>query len=168
MTASINPFTVLSYVSGPALLTNSTALLLMSTSNRFARAVDRSRELAAYLEGPGGPRTKLGAAQELALTQRRVQLIGRAMARFYLATSMFAMATMISIVGAVLGDYITGVAFDIIIAFAGVSGLVGFSALVIGAVSLTLESRTAIQALSGEADEALEAIERALHPPAAR
>jgi hypothetical protein len=43
---SNNPFIVLSYVSGPAILTNAAALLLLSTSNRFARAIDRSRELA--------------------------------------------------------------------------------------------------------------------------
>ena len=48
---STNPFVVLSYVGGPAVLTNAAALLLLSTSNRFARAVDRSRFLADNLAG---------------------------------------------------------------------------------------------------------------------
>ena len=44
--ALANPFIVLSYVGGPAVLTSATSLLVLSTSNRFARAVDRSRLLS--------------------------------------------------------------------------------------------------------------------------
>jgi len=35
MPLATNPFVVLTYVSGPAILTNASALLLMSTSNRL-------------------------------------------------------------------------------------------------------------------------------------
>src|SRR5262249_43521636 len=130
MADTTNPFTVLSYVSGPALLTNATALLLLSTSNRFGRAVDRSRFLVSYLENLEGARTKSGAAQELIFTQKRLRIIGGALSRFYLATSMFAMATMITIAGAVLGEYISRLAFEAVLIFAAMCGLVGFIALV--------------------------------------
>ncbi len=159
-----NPFTVLSYVSGPALLTNSTALLLLSTSNRFARAVDRSRELMAYLEKPDGKRLTSNAARELGMAQQRVQLLVHAITRFYLSTGMFAMATMLSIAGAVSGKYVGGLVFEGLIIFAVVCGLVGFTTLVFGAVSLTLESRLAARSLDIEAKEAMDAIEHALHP----
>jgi hypothetical protein len=166
MAFSTNPFTVLSYVSGPALLTNATALMLLSTSNRFARAVDRSRELVKYIEGVGGARSKAGAAQELIMTQDRVRLIVRALTRFYFATGVFTMATMISIAGAVAGEYIGGLGFDAVIIFAVLSGIAGFTALVSGAASLTIESRLAARSLRMEADEAMTAIDRALHPTA--
>lgn len=165
MADTTNPFTVLSYVSGPALLTNATALMLLSTSNRFGRAVDRSRFLVSYLENLGGARSKSGAAQELVLTQKRLRLIGAALSHFYLAAGMFAMATMISIAGAVLGEYIGGIAFEAVIAFAAVCGFVGFTALVAGSISLIWESRLATVSLNQEATEAISAIERALGPP---
>jgi hypothetical protein len=157
-----NPFTVLSYVSGPALLTNSTALMLLSTSNRFARAIDRSRYLVDYLESPKGQRSKSGTAGELVLAQDRVRLIGRALSRFYLATSVFALATMASVAGAVLGEYFGGLGFDALIAFAVLCGVVGFTALVSGSLALMVESRVAMQALKLEAEEATPAIKRVL------
>jgi hypothetical protein len=162
MNLSENPFTVLSYVGGPALLTNATGLMLLSTANRFARAVDRCRELVAYLESAGGARSKAGAAEELIMSQQRVSLIGRAMSRFYLAASMFTLATMTSVAGGVLGTYIGGLGFEAVIAFAALSGGAGFIALVSGSLALMIESRLATRALDMEAAEASGAIERAL------
>src|SRR5690606_11582660 len=45
-----NPFAVLSLIVAPAILTNASSVLVMSTSNRLARAVDRGRELSKQLE----------------------------------------------------------------------------------------------------------------------
>jgi len=166
MDASTNPLTVLSYVSGPALLTNATSLLLLSTSNRFARAIDRSRYLVIALESQSGSRSKYAVAEELVGAQKRVRLIGQAMAAFYLATGMFTLATMIAIAGAVVGQVRMGVTFDAVISFAALSGVVGFSALVLGATALMRESRLAVRSLKAEAAEAIDAIDRALHPQA--
>lgn len=47
---SSNPFAALSLIVAPAILTNASSVLAMSTSNRLARAVDRARELARQLE----------------------------------------------------------------------------------------------------------------------
>jgi hypothetical protein len=162
--AASNPFAVLSYVGGPALLTNATALLLLSTSNRFGRAIDRSRALVVYLNGPGGYRGKAEAARELMASQKRVLYIGRAMSRFYLAIGMFALATLISVVGVVADPYVASAVFDAVIVTAVVSGVVGFLALVSGSTDLTLESRLAVQSLRAEAAETMDAIDKALHP----
>src|SRR5256886_17014072 len=50
MDPSVNPFAVLSLIVAPAILTNASSVLAMSTSNRLARAVDRARELSKQLE----------------------------------------------------------------------------------------------------------------------
>src|ERR1700733_13127472 len=92
---SSNPFVVLSYVSGPAILTNASALLLMSTSNRFARVIDRSRHLVRELAGVS-PRTR----GQLVLAVRRVRLIARALTSLYAAAAAFALATVTAILGA--------------------------------------------------------------------
>lgn len=45
-----NPFAILSLIVAPAILTNASSVLIMSTSNRLARTVDRARELSKQLE----------------------------------------------------------------------------------------------------------------------
>ncbi|MGD0143917.1 MAG: DUF2721 domain-containing protein [Rhizomicrobium sp.] len=147
---STNPFIVLSYVSGPAILTNAAALLLLSTSNRFARAIDRSRQLARDVQ-------TLSAAgrAELTIAARRVRLIARTLTSLYLSAAMFSVATLMSVLGAVIAEAAGGSATDIPIFVALVCGLIGFAAFVVGAVGLVIESRLAVRALTHETDEAL-------------
>ena len=45
-----NPFFILTFIVAPAILTNASALMVLSTSNRFARAVDRARDLSRQVE----------------------------------------------------------------------------------------------------------------------
>jgi hypothetical protein len=147
---STNPFIVLSYVSGPAILTNAAALLLLSTSNRFARAIDRSRQLARNVQ----TLSDSGRA-ELRIAARRVRLIARTMTSLYLSAATFAVATLMSVLGAVLAESTGGPATDIPIFVALVCGLIGFTAFVVGAAGLVIESRLAVRALTHETDEAL-------------
>jgi hypothetical protein len=53
MDPPVNPFAVLSLIVAPAVLTNASSVLVMSTSNRLACAVDRTRELSKQLEEAG-------------------------------------------------------------------------------------------------------------------
>jgi len=48
MQAQTNFFSALSLIVAPAVLTNAASVLLMSTSNRLARSVDRARELTTH------------------------------------------------------------------------------------------------------------------------
>src|SRR5665213_3148005 len=79
-----NPFVVPSYVGGPALLTNATSLLVLSTANRFARAIDRSRYLTGLLAAPALEGIRALEVAELRTTGRRIQLIGTAISALYL------------------------------------------------------------------------------------
>ena len=87
--ATENPFSVLSYIVAPALLTNTTALLLMGTINRFGRAVDRARAVAERIaKGESGdPELDHLLASELDICRRRVVIIRHAMTAFYTATN---------------------------------------------------------------------------------
>jgi len=147
---SSNPFIVLSYVSGPAILTNAAALLLLSTSNRFARAVDRSRQLAVTIREltPAG-------RLELPIAVRRVRIMARTLMGLYISAATFAVATLMSVLGAVTAEIWKGPAADIPIAIAVAFGIVGFGAFVTGAAGLVVESRLAVRALTHETDEAL-------------
>jgi len=147
---SSNPFIVLSYVSGPAILTNAAALLLLSTSNRFARAIDRSRLLTQSISGlsPAG-RT------ELSIATQRVKLIARTLTSLYVSAAAFAVATLMSVLGAVVAEAMPGGAADIPIVAALLCGLAGFVSFVVGAIGLVVESRLAVRALDHETEEAL-------------
>src|SRR5215204_6495121 len=96
------PFAALSLIVAPAILTNASSVLAMSTSNRLARAVDRARDLARQLEdstaasNDGGRRLR-----ELAVTEARTVLLLRALRSFYTALGAFAVATLLSLIGSV-------------------------------------------------------------------
>lgn len=45
-----NPFIILTFIVAPAILTNASALMVTSTANRFARAIDRARSLSLQIE----------------------------------------------------------------------------------------------------------------------
>jgi len=147
-----NPFVILSYIAGPALLTNATSLLTMATTNRFARAVDRSRTLLAEL-AEAGPRLAPILRRDLEASQRRAKVIARAMAGLYLAAGMFALATMLSVVGGVLAQLGVTTGLGVDIAGAAIAGAIGFGAFVTAALALIEESRLALRALTLEAQE---------------
>lgn len=154
---------VLSYVSGPALLTNATALLLLSTTNRFARTIDRSRYLSDLLNrATANLAHGMAEVAELRVVGRRIRLIGTAIAAFYLAAAMFALATVTSIIGAVIAEEAGGASLDVVVLFAAGLGGVGFAAFVAAAFALVVEARLAIQALRLESAAAIGAMERAL------
>ena len=162
MALETNPFVVLSYVSGPALLTNATSLLLLSTANRFARAIDRSRYLTGLLRDPALDELHASEVAELRTTGRRISLIGLAISGLYLAAAMFALATVMSILGAVLAQMISGAILDVIVVFAVLLGLVGFAAFVAAAFALVVETRITMGSLANESAAAITAMEEAL------
>jgi hypothetical protein len=162
MAIDTNPFVVLSYVSGPALLTNATALLLLSTTNRFARAIDRSRHLTDLVAAPPAGRDLGVEMNELPIVGRRIRLIALSIAGFYLAAAMFALATVSSILGAVLAEYLGGATLEVIVGFAVFLGGIGFAAFVTGAFALVIETRLVMGALAFESAAAIAAMERAV------
>jgi hypothetical protein len=156
-----NPFVVLSYVSGPALLTNATSLLVLSTANRFARAIDRSRYLTGLLAEPALEGIRALEVSELETTGYRIRLIGTAISALYLAAAMFALATVVSILGAVVAQIAPGPVLDVIIVFAVALGGVGFAAFVTAALALVIETRITMRWLGHESDNAIAAMEEA-------
>jgi hypothetical protein len=144
-----NPFAILSFIVAPAILTNASSLLAMSTSNRLARAVDRARELTKQLEtAPPDPtpetERRLG---ELAAAEDRAIMLIQALRSFYAALGGFASAALLSLIGAVFvsagPDNLVRL-FEIVAVIAG-SGAV--AALVHGSVLLVRETRIAVQIL---------------------
>jgi hypothetical protein len=149
-----NPFAALSLIVAPAILTNASSVLALSTSNRLARAVDRARELARQLNDAnrddGQSARRLS---ELSALEQRAGMLLRVLQSFYIALGAFASAALISLIGAVLVPVISGPLGTAIEALAVVAGTVAVGALVRGSIILVAETRIAVQVLrDGAAD----------------
>lgn len=154
MMAGANPFSVLTFIAAPALLTNASSLLLLGTSNRLARAVDRVRSLAHHLDTHTDTESPV-AQQELRMMQtaeRRVLIIVRAMTAFYLAVGSFAFGTMLALIGATLVSPDHQITLQWVTRATIIACVVGVSAIMWGSLSLVFESRITFQLLRAEAD----------------
>jgi hypothetical protein len=155
MPPDANPFAVLSLIVAPAILTNASSVLAMSTSNRLARAVDRARELSRQLEQGGDlttPEAKRRMA-ELAAAERRAVLLVAALQRFYVALGGFSLAALISLLGAVLAvagsdQLVRGLELGGVAA-----GFLAVGALVHGSATLVRETRIALAVMRARAAE---------------
>jgi len=147
-----NPFTLLSLIAAPAVLTNAASLLVLSTSNRFARAIDRGRALAAHLRSADAaqdPESPIRLRQ-LKRAEERALLLLAALRLFYLSIGSFASASLVSLIGAGMA----GSAYELGARIATVaslgSGVLGVGSLVFGCVILVRETRLAVLSISEE------------------
>ena len=146
---SENPFAALSLIVAPAILTNACSVLIMSTSNRFARTVDRTRELARELEGSNDFTSPEATRRlhELTIAEQRSLLLLRALRSGYVALSGFASATLLSLLGAVLVPFGESLPARLLEGLALLAGMIAVGALVNGSVLLVRETRLAVGVL---------------------
>lgn len=141
---------VLSAMITPAVLLLATGSLIMTTSNRSMRCVDRVRERAAELEELGDKQDELTDIKrqhlykQLEVNTRRARLLQKAMSRLYLAIGAF-VATSVSI-GFVALLHVSVGFVPLVLGFIGAFLL--FSA----SVYLILESRLALTTTYTEMD----------------
>jgi hypothetical protein len=159
--ADANPFAALSLIVAPAILTNASSVLSMSTGNRLARAVDRARELSKQLEEPPAEERAhevwrhdmARRLRELAASETRSVMLVSALRNFYIALGGFATATLVSLLGAVLIRVSGPVALALeIVAVA--AGALAVGSLIHGSTLLVRETRIAIGVLRERADAA--------------
>src|SRR6266404_5711323 len=91
-----NPFAVLTFIVAPAIMTNATSVLAMSTINRMLRTRERMHELFAESEGATGFR---GAAyvDQVNRVERQAILLLRALRLIYTALGGFAAASLVTL-----------------------------------------------------------------------
>lgn len=147
-----NPFTLLSLIAAPAVLTNAASLLVLSTSNRFARAVDRARSLSAQLASAtaADPQTPTRLRQ-LHRTERRSLMLVRALQNYYLSIGSFAAASLISVLGAAAASSANAIVLAVAVYVSLAAGIVGVASLVAGCFVLVRETRLAVYTISEDA-----------------
>ena len=144
------PFAALSLIVAPAILTNACSLLIMSTSNRLARAVDLARERARELEQT--PATERGGEtaprlREMEAAERRSLLLLRALRAIYVALAGFAGATLLSLLTVVFLRELPIALQRVLGTLAMVAGGIGVAGIVWMASLLMRETRIAVATL---------------------
>ncbi len=149
---SENPFAVLTLVAAPALLTNATSVLALSTINRILRSGDRMRALAGQLESGGNSREKHAfLLAQVERVERQSVLLLRALHAVYVALGCFASASLISILGASLSGTQFQVLFQLMVGLGLLVGFTGVGGLVWGSMNLLWATRISMQNISEEA-----------------
>jgi hypothetical protein len=157
-----NPFAAFSLIVAPAILTNAASVLAMSTSNRLARAVDRTRDLARQIETepPSEPndihlgRESLRRIDELTATEHRTTMLLRVLQSFYFALGGFASSTLAALLGAVLARFGTGATVTTLEVIAVAAGTIGVASLVRGSLILVRETGIAVRVITERAASA--------------
>jgi hypothetical protein len=161
----INPFSVLSLIVAPAILTNAVSVLIMSTSNRLARAVDRARELTKQLEAGDDQSATERRLRELTTSETRAMLLLQSLRLYYSALGGFASATLLSLLGAVIISMNIMVALaPLMEALAVLTGTIAVGALVYGSALLIRETRIAVQVLQKRAADVRARAEARTYP----
>jgi Protein of unknown function (DUF2721) len=147
-----DPFSILTVVVAPAVLTNASSVLALGTNNRLARVADRTHAVTAQLAKlePGARDHQVWTAQ-LPDLQTRAQLLLRALRCFYLGLGLFASSALISIAGSIVVYYGQRSVFEIAAGTGVVFGSSAVIALVCGCVLMIRETRLAVKGLAQEA-----------------
>ena len=153
---SENPFTALTTVVAPAVLTNACSVLSLGTSNRIARVVDRARVVSAKIAAlSAGSEECVYWEQQLAGLRVRARLLFWALRMAYAALAAFATAALVAILGSAAAAFGMNLVFQVAAGIGLAVGILGVSGLAIGCVLMVAEVRRALAQTSAEADYAL-------------
>jgi hypothetical protein len=143
-------FEAFSLIAAPALLTNATCVLAMSTINRMLRTRDRMHEL--FLETRKNPESPSDhTLSQTNRVERQAVLLLQALGTIYVALGCFAGATLMTLVGGGLTSMLSEDLQQIVV-IAGVSLVfIGVTALVFGSVRLFQATQSSLTSLRAEA-----------------
>ena len=138
-----NPFIMLTFIVAPAVLTNACALLAMSTSNRFARAIDMAKEIAGQIDSNDDiiPSRLNRLVEEFTTAETRGLLLLKAMRCFYLSLSCFALVALVSLLGSVSAMLKSQAVETLFLSFVLLLGVVAVGGIVFGIILLIREIR---------------------------
>ncbi|HEY2731664.1 MAG TPA: DUF2721 domain-containing protein [Polyangia bacterium] len=146
-----NPFALLSLIAAPAVLTNAASVLALSTSNRFLRASERMRAIAARYHEAHTAEARALLVKQIARVERQAAMLLNGLRAAYVAIGSFVSASLISILGAGVASSSLRAAFTFLAGLALVAGVVGAAGMVWACVNLLGATRLALLNMSEEA-----------------
>ncbi len=146
-----SPFAVLTFIVAPAILTNATSVLAMSTINRMLRTRERMQQL--YRESQDGHefRGELFVNQVNRVEMQSVLLLS-AMRFLYVSLGAFAAAALVTLLGALLSYLEPAIITRVIVGAGLLLGFVGVGGLVGGCLKLFRATRLSMFNIREEAE----------------
>ena len=149
---SQSPFAVLTFIAAPAVLTNATSVLAMSTINRMLRTRDRMQQLFEFsAAAPQSPADAQRLLDQVNRVECQASLLLHAMHSIYVALGAFAAASLVTLLGVVLEHWQVGW-LRLLIGFGLVLGFVGVGGLITGCWNLLRVTRLSIANIHQEAE----------------
>lgn len=147
-----SPFGALTFIVAPALLTNASSVLAMSTTTRMLRTRDRMQELFAKSEAGGQSEEEAARLiRQVNRVEKQAILLLRALRSIYVALGAFAAATLVTLLGASL-TILHSSSWNQVSALTGiVLGTLGVGGLVFGSMNLLAATRLSLYNLREEA-----------------
>ncbi len=143
-----SPFAPLTLVVAPALLTNASSVLAMSTVNRMVRAHDRMHDFFAKSEA--GALSDFLTAQ-VDRVEKQAALLLRALHSIYIALAAFACATLVTLLGAELISVAGALSLRAVAGLGIALGFVGVGGLVVACVNLFRATHLSVLNIRDEA-----------------
>lgn len=159
-----NPFAVLTFIVAPAILTNATSVLAMSTINRMLRTRERMHELFAEPEGANSS-AGTNYLEQVNRVEFQAILLLRALRWIYTSLGAFAAAALVTLLGAVVGQLGHEPVVRTFIHVGLLLGAVGVIGLVAGCVNLLRATQLSLVNISEEAQSIRDRQERVPRPP---
>lgn len=133
-----NPFVVLTFIAGPAVLTNACATLQNGATIRYGSAITQWREFRSTIGGDMLSQQYADVDSAIRLAQLRIRLLLRGLDFLYAAVAFFAFGALLGLIGAILAA--GGRQLVSVWAVIGV-GAVGLALLLCALITFTSESR---------------------------
>jgi len=145
-----NPFAVLTFIVAPAILTNATSVLAMSTINRMLRTRERMQQLYARSEDGAEFRGAAFVEQVNRVEEQAIHLLS-ALRWIYTALGAFAAASLVTLLGAVAGQLGNELFMGIVIGAGLLLGILGVVGLVGGCMNLLHATQLSLMNIREEA-----------------
>ncbi len=146
-----NPFGALTFIAAPAVLTNATSVLAMSTINRMLRTRDRMHQIYEQADDP-----KLNSRPEflnqVARVERQALLLLNALRWIYTALGAFAAATLVTLLGTVAGQLQHAMSMRVVVSLGLILGILGVTGLVAGCYILFRATQLSLLSIREEAE----------------
>src|SRR5438034_4319556 len=134
---SQSPFAVVTFIAAPALLTNASSVLALSTINRMLRTRDRMHELFARSETPEHSESEAARlVEQVNRVEKQAMLLLGALRSIYVALGAFAAATLVTLLGAGIVSFPGALWFSLLAGLGLLLGFLGVAGIVVGCLKL--------------------------------
>lgn len=147
-----SPFSVVTFIAAPALLTNATSVLAMSTISRMLSTRDQMRDMhAKSQEGKLPQKEAARFLEKVNRVERQADLLLRSLHAIYIALAAFAGATLVTLLGAGTATFKEVLILNVLVAVGIGLGFVGVGGLVVGCSKLFQATQISLVNIRDEA-----------------